>query len=132
MGLTIRIKGMTDTYDCGYLTFARFRFELANKVSPAFGTRYKAWAMGYPPLTERDCEIMNQESSEGMRLLLCHSDCDGKLTPKECGKIYDAIKDYEMDMVGHNYGDMKPYNMLERWKEMLLFCKKNRVCMFFE
>jgi len=32
-----------------------------------------------------------------------------------------------MDMQGHNYHVMKPYNMLEHWKNIFLHCARRRV-----
>lgn len=109
MGLTIKIKGMKDTYDCGYHTFNMFRRALAT-----------AYIARYYELSNPDLDVF-----------LFHSDCDGKLTPKECRGIYNAIKDLEMSMPGHNYGDMVSYNMLERWKSMFKFCASHRVNMWF-
>ena len=67
----------------------------------------------------------------GLGLFLFHSDCDGKLTPKECRLIYNDIKDLKMDLLGHNYSDMKTYNILDRWKNMFYHCYKKRVNMYF-
>ena len=56
MGLTIRIPGMRDTYDCGYITFGRFRMELASTYNQEMGEIYEKWSKSafpfYPKLTE--------------------------------------------------------------------------------
>lgn len=133
MGLTVSIKGYKDAYDCGYITFMRFRVELAKAFDPVFGGLYEKWCMD--GLTQDECDTANRimEGHDALDLFLTHSDCDGKFTPKECRAIYDEIKDMHMDMLGHNYGDVNThYNMLEKWKDMFLFCARNRVNMFFE
>ena len=129
MGLTIRIKGMPETYDCGYITFSNFRKGLAYTYDFQLGGLYeKDMERG---LTESEAVLWNRICNNDLDIFLFHSDCDGKLTPQECRKIYNVIKDLKMDMVGHNYGDMKTYNMLERWKEMFKFCYQHRLNMYF-
>lgn len=137
MGLYIRIPGMKDTYDCGYITFGLFRMRLADAYNEEIGSLYRKWYnSGFPfnpGLTDEEIKRYNELCNSDLDLFLFHSDCDEKLTPKECKKIYKAIKDLKMDMMmGHNYGDMKPYNMLERFKMMFLHCWKFRVNMYFE
>lgn len=68
---------------------------------------------------------------QDLDLFLFHSDCDGKFTWMECRRVYNAIKDLRMDMQGHNYGVMKPYNMLEHWKNIFLHCAKRRVNLYY-
>lgn len=136
MGLYIRIPGMKDTYNWGYIVFGAFRMRLADAYNKEMGSLYRKWYdSGFPfnpVLTDEEVERYNELCNPDLDLFLLHSDCDGKLTPKECKKIYKAIKNLKMDMMGHNYGDMKPYNMLERFKMMFLHCWKFRVNMYFE
>ena len=131
MGLTIQIKGMKDTYDCGYHTFAMFRRALAKAYNPEMGELYDRWLSIPQTISDDDIARYYELSNPDLDVFLFHSDCDGKLTPKECRGIYNAIKDLEMSMPGHNYVDMVPYNMLERWKEMFKFCASHRVNMWF-
>lgn len=129
MGLTVRIKGYEDAYDCGYITYSVFLCNIAEaKFGAEFAENYRNWQRGYSDFNE---DLLNSHDDDPVSLLLFSSDCDGKFTPKECRAIYNAIKDVHMDMGGHNYGDMKPYNMLERWKDMFLYCAKHRVNMYF-
>ena len=129
MGLTVRIKGYEGAYNCGYITFDQFRYELAKaKFGEEFAGAYRSWQYG---LTHYDSDVLDSHDSDPVATLLFPADCDGKFTPIECGAIYKSIKDLHMDMEGHNYGDMKPYNMLERWKDMFLYCAKHRVNMYF-
>lgn len=131
LGLTVRIKGYEGAYDCGYITYGVFLMNLVDTMYGKFyGDIFSAWYREKNPSAD-DLEMFNRKVPEDIRIWLRHSDCDGKFTPKECRAIYESIKDVYMDMEGHNYGDMKPYNMLERWKDMFLYCAKHRVNMYF-
>lgn len=136
MGLTVSAKGLSceDSYDCGYITFGAFRIALAKAYNEEFGNLYEKWHQGAifgGPLTKSELKRANELSSDGLNIFLTHSDCEGKFTPKECKKVYDAIKDIKMDMQGHNYGIMKPYNMLDQWKGIFKHCYKRRVNLYF-
>jgi hypothetical protein len=131
MGLTVSAVHLSceDSYDCGYITFMQFRINLAAKYNEEFGLLYKKWALD--TMSKDECKRMNELCNEDLDIFLTHCDCDGKFTPTECKKIYNVIKDYQMDMQGHNYGIMKPYNMLEQWKGIFKHCYKNRVNLYF-
>ena len=129
MGLTVRIKGYEGAYDCGYITYGVFLCRLADaKFGVEFSVNYQSWQRGFSNV---NYDLLNSHDDDPIAMLLFHSDCYGKFTPKECRAIYKSIKDLHMDMEGHNYGDMKPYNMLERWKDMFRYCAKHRVNMYF-
>ena len=129
MGLTVRIKGYEGAYDYGYIAYGVFLCKLAYaKFGVEFAINYQSWQRGFSSV---NYDLLNSHDDDPIAMLIFHSDCDGKFTPKECRAIYESIKDLHMDMVGHNYGDMKPYNMLERWKDMFLYCAKHRVNMYF-
>lgn len=135
MGLTVKIKGLTDeeTYDCGYVTFGVYRMAIAEAYDKEFGTLYKKW-YGFTnegQLTVKDIKRMNKLCNNDLDIFLNHSDCDGKFTPQECKKIYNAMKDLKVEMQGHNYGVMKPYNMHKQWLNMFKHCYKKRVNMYF-
>ena len=139
MGLTATAKGLTDEtgFDCGYITFGNFRIRLAETYDKKSGAAYKKWyfrgggnfdAAGLDELEQR---MMEELLNKPVGLFLFHSDCEGKMSAKECREVYEDIKDLEMDMVGHNYGVMKPYNMLEHWKSIFLHCARRRVNLYF-
>lgn len=131
MGLTIRIPGVRDNYNCGYITFGIFRRRLAKSYNQEFGELYEKWQKSawpmFPELTDAEVARYNELCNSDLDIFLLHSDCGGKLTPKECKRIYKAIKDLKMDMQGHNCG-----NMLEQFRMMFLHCWKYRVNMYFE
>lgn len=132
MGLCAHAKGLTaeTEYDCGYLTYGNFLKNLAYAYHKEIGEMFEFLLHG-GRLTEEQENRWNEICNDDLDLLLFHSDCDGKFTWKECRKIYNAIKDLRMDMQGHNYGVMKPYNMLEHWKNIFLHCARRRVNLYY-
>lgn len=132
MGLTISIKGYKGAFDCGYITFGMFRMRLCEAAyGPALGYIYHSHYINGTPYTDYEIEVWNANCNDDLDVFLFHSDADGKLTSQECKKIYNVIKDVSLDMEGHNYGDMQPYNMIEKWKDMFSYCAKRRVNMYF-
>lgn len=132
MGLCAHAKGLTEEteFDCGYLTYGRFLRNLAYAYNEEIGKMFESMCSGNQ-LTEQQESRWNEICNDDLDLLLFHSDCDGKFTPQECRRIYNAIKDLHMDMQGHNYIVMKPYNMLEHWKNIFLHCAKRRVNLYY-
>lgn len=135
MGLEVRAKGLTAEtgFSCGYMTYGKFIMEL---VRVAYGERcyhiFKNEVLFKEPPTAREVEYWNERCNDDLDILILHSDCDGKFTPKECRKIYNAMKDLHSDMQGHNYGVMKTYNMFEQWKSIFKHCADRRVNLYFE
>lgn len=135
MGLDIRIKGLNDedTYHCGYITFGVYRCAVAKAWNTEFGEIYKK---PYENLmyrySDEDIKRWNELCNDSLDIFLNHSDCDGKLTWNECRDIYKIMKDLEIDIQGHNYGTMNIYDMHTQWLNMLLYCWKHRVTMWFE
>ena len=137
MGLDVRAKGLTAEtgFSCGYITFMKFRIELARTYNEELGEMYRNLMVDIVSeheFSEKYIERWNELCNHDLDIFLFHSDCDGKFTPKECRGIYNAIKDLHMDMQGHNYGVMKPYNMLEHWKEIFKHCADRRINLYFE
>lgn len=134
MGLLAYAKGLTDEteYNCGYITYGTFILEL---IKTAYGEKcydiYKRSMITGKPFTPVEIEFWNARCNDDLDILINHSDCDGKFTPQECRKIYNALKPLKMDMQGHNYGVMKPYNMLEHWKNIFYHCAKRRVNLYY-
>ena len=134
MGLDVRAKGLTDEtgFSCGYITYGRFIMEL---IKVAYGEGcydiYRNSLFDCAPFTEKEVEYWNVRCNDDLDILIFHSDCDGKFTPTECRKIYNAMKDLHSDMQGHNYGVMKPYNMFEHWKAIFKHCADRRVNLYY-
>lgn len=137
MGLDIHIKGLSreDTYHGSYIRFASYRVKVAKAFNKAIGEIYEKPYKYYGyKFTEEDEKQWNEfllDENAPMNKFLWHSDCDGKLTPKECKKIYNAMKDLKVEMQGHNYIEMNYYDMHQLWLNMLKHCYKHRVNMYF-
>jgi hypothetical protein len=134
MGLCATAKGLDDEtgFECGYLTYGHFLMNLAEAAyGQQMGAIYKNNEFLHGKWSESDIEYWDKQCNDDIDILLFHSDCDGKFTPQECRRIYNAIKDLKMDMVGHNYGVMKNYNMLEHWKNIFYHCAKRRVNLYY-
>lgn len=139
MGLTIYAKGMKETYNAGYGGYFYFRIEVAKAFDIEYGNIIEEWMKSMKPLTQEMCDKLEEiitkkglvEQEEGIWCFISHSDCDGKFSPKECRKIYYAIKDLKCDVTSTNYEREKEYNVLERFKSMFYHCYKRRVNMYY-
>ena len=131
MGLDISVKGLErkDTYHCGYIKFNLYRKKVASAYNERLGELYKKTFKD--ELQPEEIKEWNNLCNNDLDIFLWHSDCDGKLTPKECKKIYDAMKDLKVEMQGHNYIEMNYYDMHQLWLNMLKHCYKHRVNMWF-
>lgn len=134
MGLYATAKGLTaeTSFECGYLTYGTFILEL---IKTAYGEEcmkiFRQHMIDGKGFTQAECDIWNAKCNDDLDIFIQHSDCDGKFTPAECRKIYNAMKDLKMDMIGQNYGVKKPYNMLEHWKNIFYHCAKRRVNLYY-
>jgi len=131
MGLTAMAKGLTSEtgFDCGYITFGLYRQKVAKAYNDEFGELYKKEYT--QALSDKEINRWNEICNDDLDIFLNHSDCDGKFTPQECRKIYNAMKDLKVEMSGHNYGVMKTYNMHEHWLNIFKHCYKRRVNLYF-
>lgn len=131
MGLDISVKGLDrkDTYHCGYIRFNLYRKKVASAYNERLGELYEKTFKD--ELQPEEIKEWNNLCNNDLDIFLWHSDCDGKLTPKECKKIYDAMKDLKVEMQGHNYIEMNYYDMHQLWLNMLKHCYKHRVNMWF-
>ena len=135
MGLDVNAKGLTSetSFSCGYITFGIYRMKVAYAHNEEFGKLYEKpfkdiFFKGY---TEAEIKRWNEICNDDLDIFLNHSDGGGEFTPKECRKIYNAMKDLKVEMQGHNYGVMKPYDMHQHWLNMFKHCYRRRVKMYF-
>lgn len=130
MGLDINIKGLErkDTYHGGYMRFANYRIKIAKSFNEKLGQIYEKQFlnMNYN-FTKDEIEQLNNLSNNNLDIFLWHSDCDVKLTPKECKLIYDELKNIDIQDLDYS----NEYTMHELWLNMLKYCYKNRVNMYF-
>ena len=133
MGLDINIKGLSreDTYHGSYTKFANYRVKVAKAFNKAIGEIYEKPYKHYGyKFTEEDEKQWNEfllDENAPMNKFLWHSDCDGKLTPKECKKIYNELK--KLKIKDLPYSDK--WTMQELWLNMLKHCHNHRVNMYF-
>lgn len=127
MGLDINIKGLTreDTYHSGYIRFNVYRKEIANAYNKRIGELYEKTFK--EDLQPEEIEEWNTLCNDDLDIFLWHSDCDGKLTSQECKKIYDELKKLDIEDIYYS----NKYNMHQLWLNMLQFCYKHRVNMYF-
>lgn len=134
MGLYAHAKGLNDEtcFDCGYLTYGSFIMEM---IRVAYGEKcrdiYRHALFRGMAFSDDEVAYWDAHCNDDLDILIWHSDCDGKFTPQECRKIYNAMKDLKSDMKGHNYGVMKPYNMFEHWKNIFQHCAQRRVTLYY-
>lgn len=86
MGLDISVKGLErkDTYHCGYIKFNLYRKKVASAYNERLGELYKKTFKD--ELQPEEIKEWNNLCNNDLDIFLWHSDCDGKLTPKECKK----------------------------------------------
>ena len=113
MGLRLTAKGFDEEiYDSGYMGFTHFRIAVAKAYNREFGELYEQWINSLilpfgEKMNQSDLDRMNELADEGLNILLKHSDCDGKLTPKECKAIYNVTKDLKCDYPQNNYTSLR-------------------------
>ena len=135
MGLDTRAKGMTYDmgYHCGYITYGNF---IAEVIEKAYGKRCRDIfcnvVMYRIKATKDDVEYWNSVCNEDLDILIFHPDGEGKFTPDECRRIYNALEPLHSDMTGHNYGSMTQYNMINHWKAIFKYCADRRVNLYYE
>lgn len=127
MGLDISVKGLErkDTYHCGYITFNLYRNNVASAYNERLGELYKKTFKD--ELQPEEIKEWNNLCNDDLDIFLWHSDCDGKLTPEECKKIYNELK--KLKIKDLPYSDK--WTMQELWLNMLKHCYKHRVNMYF-
>lgn len=127
MGLDISVKGLErkDTYHCGYITFNLYRKNVASAYNERLGELYKKTFKD--ELQPEEIKEWNNLCNDDLDIFLWHSDCDGKLTPEECKKIYNELK--KLKIKDLPYSDK--WTMQELWLNMLKHCYKHRVNMYF-
>ena len=125
MGLTLFATGFPKDMNTSYGAFTYMRLRIAEAYSQKHGELYGVFCRNAWGLPQDFWGEWEQGNNEALDILLWHSDCDGKLTYQECGKIYNALKSLHVedeDTEGSFYND---------FVEMLKHCRKRRVNMYF-
>ena len=80
------------------------------------------------PLPEDFDEKWNEGCNDDLDILLWHSDCDGRLTPQECRKIYRVLEKMNVEFEENiDYYE----DFYKNFVAMLKHCYQRRVIMFF-
>lgn len=72
-------------FDGAYSRFQRFRIAICRAMGGSYPNGYDGetnWYYG---------PGMDSETHPGLYILLCHSDCDGSMTPKECRLVANDL-----------------------------------------
>ena len=126
MGLSLQATGYEDLR-IGYGSFSLLRKDIAKAYSQKHGDLYSVMLQSLlTGLPENFTENWNEGCDDDLDILLWHSDCDGRLTPKECGKIYKSLEKLNVNFENEEYKIF-----YEKMKNMLLHCYKRRVIMYF-
>lgn len=134
MGLILEAKGFDEEiYHSGYMGFTWFRIELAKSYNQKFGVLYEKWVNSVftHKFSDEDFKKMDNLSNKDLNLLLFHSDCDGKLTPLECKKIFNVTKTLKCDYPQSLYGNLTGKKQLDMLNKVLYHCWKRRVNLWF-
>jgi len=132
MGLYAHAKGLSDKdcYNKGYITFGVYRINVAKAYNKRLGELYEKDYKDNK-LTDEEIKEYNKLCNADLDIFLQHSDCEGKFTPEECKKIYDAMKNLKVLMQEHNYIIMETNNMHAHWLNIFRYCYKRRVNLYF-
>lgn len=129
MGLSLQAKGFDKNINIGYGGFSLVRKEIALAYSEKHGKLYEQMLKNIrQSLSDNFINEWNDGCNDDLDILLWHSDCDGKLTPKECRKIYRVLEhlDVKFDVEQIYYKDF-----FKDLKEILMHCFKRRVNLYF-
>lgn len=131
MGLALTAKGYSKNLYIGYGGFLQMRITIAFAYSAKHGNMYRE-ACSHSGLASRIadedafCSAWNQDCDDGLDILLWHSDCDGKLLPRECGLLLQSLKKLNVCFENENI-----QNFYSNFLEILDYCKKKRVNLYF-
>lgn len=126
MGLALVATGFNKDMHIGYGSFSGMRCRIAKAYSDKHGNLYEMMLRSFRTGLPADFdEQWNDGCNDDLDILLWHSDCDGKLTPQECGKIYNVLKTLNIEDL---QDEASFYN---NFLEMLQHCKTKRVNMYF-
>ena len=130
MGLDVVIKGHNGIH-MGYIGYGTFRGAI---IASMYDKKCFDYFFMHPfqlkSLTEKEqqryIDHWNKVCDDDLDLFLCHSDCGGKFTPKECRTIYKALQKVKL---AEEYSHLQ--DTLDKWLELFKFCADNRRTMFY-
>lgn len=131
MGLCLSAKGYKQDLNIGYIGFGWIRQCIATSYNEEFGRLYEKpyKDFRFKGYTQEEIDRWNEICDDDLDILLNHSDCDGKLTYQECGKIIKAL-----DKIDFKYSDDWREDYKEKYyilKDMIRYCAKSRRTLWF-
>ena len=115
-------------FQCGYIRYAYLLKKIVYAYNKELGKIFSELVDSGECATNEQVKKWNKLCDDDLDLLLLHSDCGGKFTPKECSEIYSAIKDIKID-IGEN--EMWCLELFENIKEAFNHCRKKRVNLYY-
>lgn len=119
MGLDLYSRDGEKHAGCAYSSFNRFREKLALEIN----INLKEMS-GYESLSETPTGLNWDTVTDDLKILFNHSDCDGKLTARECKLIYPRVRDLTKDW-NEEYRDFRYF--LSDFLELLEYCSENKM-----
>ena len=131
MGVTINSKN--HSVDIGYGGFNNLRTKVAELTGNEIFEHYKnlekgMWLFGeerekfFKEYDEKTYEIYeNFKIPDGIIIFLYAPDCGGSISPEACAQIYEAIKDYD-DNIMYGYIGRPDCAMFKDFKEIIKDC----------
>ena len=111
-------------FDMGYGAFFYLRKEVGDALAIS---AYETWLKtdDNTPKDElhRVCERFHTQVGDAAYNFLTQSDCEGELSYKQCGELYDVIKDIK---VNGSFGYIRCVHSFEDFKELLKYCYSHR------
>ena len=128
MSLCLCAHGFENDLHIGYHGFLCLRYYISKSYSKKHGELYDQMTKRpFQPLSEEFIKNWNDGCDDDLDILIWHSDCDGRLTPKECTKVKNALAKIDINFEGRE--DLEKF--YKDFVEMLKHCSKRRVIMYF-
>jgi hypothetical protein len=131
MGVSITATHAIHDFHMGYSGFFNLRKNIAMVLNKEFGENYFRLLKCIIPEQFEECDSIANSLIEEHNLdddivaFLYMSDCEGEVSYKVCGKLYNLIKDVDFGDKWFRYGAYA-HNDYEEFKEFLKDCYSHR------
>lgn len=138
MGITITANNSEYSFDMGYGSFYNLRKNIALVYNAKFGENYANLAYCHSKdeyeANDRAANwIIKDQHLEDDDIIdfLYQSDCEGRISYRTCGKIYQLIKDLDFSGCRLVYATVSDGNDYEHFKDFLKECYSHRRNMYW-
>ena len=156
MTLDVFVEGCDDSFSCRYVGFQRFRCEILRGWNPELGELYEKnygylWddndkeninSLSFMQMIEyyqrkttnsiqdKINKLLNEYDipyNEGIKIFINQSDCDGKLSPKECELILKSFGRVDPDKFDNSNKEHNEWyrDSFDTWMKMLKYAVEN-------